>query len=72
MSLAVEAAAGNKSGSTAYTRRVPDDTVLYGVVSNQLSTFLSHAEQSGRSVPAFVRASDGCHPRRRSLQKSPE
>ena len=54
MSPAVEATASNKSGSTAYSRRVPDDTVLYGVVSNQLPAFLSHAEQSGRSVPAFV------------------
>jgi hypothetical protein len=54
MSLAVEATASNKSGSTAYTRRVPEDTVLYAVVSNQLPSFLSHAEQSGRSVPAFV------------------
>jgi hypothetical protein len=54
MSLAVEATASNKSGSTAYTRRVPEDIVLYGVVSNELPTFLSHAEQSGRSVPAFV------------------
>jgi len=28
--------------------------VLYGVVSDQLTTFLAHAERSGRSVPAFV------------------
>jgi hypothetical protein len=28
--------------------------VLYGVVSDQLTTFLAHAEHSGRSVPAFV------------------
>ena len=37
-----------------YTRRVPEETVLYGVVSDQLTTFLAHAERSGRSVPAFV------------------
>ena len=28
--------------------------MLYGVVSDQLTTFLAHAERSGRSVPAFV------------------
>jgi hypothetical protein len=28
--------------------------VLYGVVSDQLTTFLAHAERNGRSVPAFV------------------
>ena len=37
-----------------YTRRVPEETVLYGVVADQLTTFLAHAERSGRSVPAFV------------------
>ena len=37
-----------------YVRRVPEDTVLYGVVSDQLSTFFAHAENAGREVPAFV------------------
>lgn len=39
---------------TVYARRVPEDTVLYGVVSDQLNTFFAHAESRGRSVPAFV------------------
>jgi len=39
---------------TVYARRVPEDTVLYGVVSDQLRTFFSDAESAGREVPAFV------------------
>jgi hypothetical protein len=33
---------------------VPEDTVLYGVVSDQLNAFFSDAESTGREVPAFV------------------
>ncbi len=40
--------------AAAYARRVPEDTILYGVVSDQLTTFFAHAESSGRTVPAFV------------------
>jgi hypothetical protein len=32
----------------------PGDTILCGVVSDQLTTFLAHAESRGRTVPAFV------------------
>ena len=39
---------------SAYARRVPEDTVLYGVVSDQLRTFFSDAESADREVPAFV------------------
>ena len=39
---------------SVYARRVPEDTVLYGVVSDQLRTFFSDAESAGREVPAFV------------------
>jgi hypothetical protein len=37
-----------------HTRRVPEDTFLYGVVSDQLITFFANAENAGREVPAFV------------------
>lgn len=47
-------AARAQNGRNAYARRVPEDTILYGVVSDQLTTFFAHAESSGRSVPAFV------------------
>ncbi len=54
MSTAVQAAANTGSGTAAYARRIPEDTILYGVVSDKLTTFLAHAERSGRTVPAFV------------------
>jgi hypothetical protein len=54
MSTAVQAASNTGSGMAAYARRVPEDTILYGVVSHQLMTFFGHAENSGRTVPAFV------------------
>ena len=42
------------ANSTAYTPRCPEDTVLYGVVSGNLETFLSEAERADRIVPRFV------------------
>ena len=48
------AALPTETRRTVYTRRVPEDTVLYGVVSDQLRTFFSDAESAGREVPAFV------------------
>lgn len=47
--------AGEKAyRETAYARRVPENTMLYGVVSEQLRTFIAHAQIRGREVPAFV------------------
>jgi len=40
--------------SSAYTPRCPEDTVLYGVVADNLETFLSEAERADRIVPRFV------------------
>jgi len=50
----VRTAGDTERGPIAYARRVPEDTVLYGVVADQLNTFFAHAESNGRSVPAFV------------------
>jgi hypothetical protein len=50
----VTLAARAQNGRNSYARRVPEDTILYGVVSDQLTTFFAHAERGGRSVPAFV------------------
>jgi hypothetical protein len=54
MPTAVPAAAISRSRAPKYARRVPENTILYGVVSDQLTTFFAHAENSGRTVPAFV------------------
>jgi 16S rRNA C1402 (ribose-2'-O) methylase RsmI len=50
----VHAAAKTETQRTGHARRRPEDTVLYGVVSDQLHTFLTVAESTGREVPAFV------------------
>lgn len=50
----MHAATNTRSGTATYARRVPEDTILYGVVSDQLTTFFAHAEKNGRNVPAFV------------------
>jgi hypothetical protein len=47
-STAVETSAKTETRRTVYARRVPEDTVLYGVVSDQLRTFFAHAESAGR------------------------
>ena len=43
-----------KSVASTYARRVPEETILYDTVRDQLETFLGCAEAAGRSVPAFV------------------
>ncbi len=50
----MELVARAENGRNTYARRVPEDTILYDVVSDQLTTFFAHAESSGRTVPAFV------------------
>ncbi len=38
----------------AFPRRRPEDTALHRALRENLETFLSRAEQRGRSVPRFV------------------
>ena len=37
-----------------YTRRRPEESVLYRVVQQQLETFLARAQERDRPVPRFV------------------
>jgi len=41
-------------GKNEYARRVPEQSVLYGVVQTELETFLARAHADGRIVPRFV------------------
>jgi hypothetical protein len=47
-------AAGTTSVASTYARRVPEGTILYHTVRDQLETFLGYAEAAGRRIPAFV------------------
>jgi hypothetical protein len=42
--------------ASTYTRRVPEETILYGTVRDQLETFLASVESAGRSVPSAGRS----------------
>jgi hypothetical protein len=46
--------AGGGGGSNTYARRRPEETVLYGVVQQELETFLTRAQARERPVPRFV------------------
>jgi len=46
--------AADRSGSDGYTRRRPEESVLYGVVQRELETFLAHARERERPAPRFV------------------
>jgi hypothetical protein len=37
-----------------YSRRTPEETLLYRVVQQNLETFLAEVEGAGRAVPRFV------------------
>ena len=37
-----------------YTPRKPEETVLHGVIAEQLETFLARRREQDRAVPAFV------------------
>jgi len=45
---------GARAGGSPYTRRRPEETVLYGVVQRELETFLARARSQERTVPRFV------------------
>ena len=42
------------AGDSTYTRRRPEETALYGVVQQELETFLARAQSRERPVPRFV------------------
>jgi hypothetical protein len=43
-----------RGGRNEYARRLPEQSVLYGVVQAELETFLARAHASERIVPRFV------------------
>jgi len=45
---------GDRDSESGYTPRRPEDSVLYGAVSEGLETFLARARQHDRCVPFFV------------------
>jgi len=47
-------AAARGGGERSYTRRRPEESVLYGVVQHELETFLARAQERERPVPRFV------------------
>ena len=44
----------DRDASRSYTRRRPEESVVYGVVAAELETFLARARASERTVPRFV------------------
>jgi hypothetical protein len=46
--------AGARARGSAYARRRPEETVLYGVVQQELETFHARARSDQRTVPRFV------------------
>ena len=44
----------DRDASQRYTRRRPEESVLYRVVAAELETFLARAQASERTVPRFV------------------
>ncbi len=53
-SLPARGAAPGSSCERLYTRRRPEQSVLYGVVQTELESFLAHARARERTVPCFV------------------
>ena len=53
-SLPAQGTAPGASRDRLYTRRRPEQSVLYGVVQAEIEGFLAHARARERGVPRFV------------------